>query len=167
MPYFNFNSSKTIKKRNTNKDKTSAEWLIVDKAVNAVVDINDDLLYLAVFENGTQYLIHKDSYKCKNKQTIYSQLLIGEYKQRLIIHRIPTYCIEHRPYLPFAVGTCIKGDVVINTKTLKKYFKITKCFIDNSNEFANNITKAFREIYNKELEERIINHYTNYNYDDI
>lgn len=164
MPRWNFSISP---QKNKNKTRKSKGYIIEILNAKAVVDINNRLLYIACFEDGRRFLIHKDCYKCKNKQVIYSQCLVGEFKQRLIIHRIPSYCIEHRPYLPFAVGCVIEGDVIVNQDTLIRYFKIKKCYIDSNNKFADAITRSFREIYDDELEQRIVQHYSTFDYDTI
>lgn len=160
MPYFDFSAQfTTIKAKQAKKPKSVLT--VIDKNVIAVVDIDKDLNYLAVFEDGRTYNIAPACYKCKNHQVIYSQLLIGEHKQRLIIHRALDCYYEHFPYLPFAVGCLIKGNIVKNNLTNTRYFIIKKCYVDNNNRFAFLITKAFRDIYDDELEQRIINKYTN------
>lgn len=164
MAIWNFSKpTKISRKRNVIKYGLK----VIEQNIKAVVDITDSLLYIASIENGKNYIIHKSSYKCKNKQIIYSQLLVGEYKHRLIIHRIPSYCIEHRPYLPFAVGCIVIGDIILNQANNVYYFRIKKCYIDNDDCFAQTITKRFRNNYNKELEERIIQHYSTFDYESI
>ncbi|AXH74519.1 MAG: hypothetical protein KNU04_gp69 [crAssphage sp. isolate ctbg_1] len=161
MPYFNFSPTfKAVKAKKIVKPK--ARFNIITKNEKAYVDINEDLDYIATFEDGRSYRIHKRSYKCKNKKIIYSQCLIGEYKNRLIIHRIPDACVEHRPYLPFAVGCVIIGNVVLDNNDNIKYFMINKCYVDNNDRIAYLITKGFKDIYNQELEQRIIMKYSQY-----
>lgn len=159
MPYFDFSAPiKPIKAKNQSKPRSILNC--INKNVIAVVDITEDLDYIAVFEDGRVYDIDATCFKCKGHQTIYSQLLIGEHKQRLIINRVPDSCIESFPYLPFAVGCLIKGDVIKNNITNHKYFVIKKCYVDNNNRFAFLITKAFRDIYDEALAQRIVNKYT-------
>lgn len=164
MPLWNFSKPAKVSRR---KNKIPKSIAVMEKNIKAVVNLNDSLLYSAIFEDGRNILIHKSCYKCKGKQTIYSQCLVGKYKQRLMIHRIPDYCIEHRPYLPFAVGCVIEGDIILNQETIVFYFKIKKCYIDPDNWFADRITKEFRDRYNKELEDKIIQHYTEFDYESI
>lgn len=160
MPYFDF-SSPAKKVKHINNPKIRNKWTILKSNIKAVVDINEDLDYIAIIDENNQLLIHPDCYKCKNHRDIYSRFLHGKFKQRVIISRLTDYYRENKPYLPFAVGCVIIGDIIFRNDDLISYFKIKKCYIDNNDEMANRITKAFKTIYNDELEQRIINHYYN------
>lgn len=160
MPYFSF--SEPIKKpRAKTSGKPKGLWTIQERNVKAVVDITENLDYVAILYDGRKITIHKDCYDCKGHNTIYSQLLYGEYKQRCLIERIPADTTQHFPYLPFCVGAVIVGNIVFRNDNLNTYFKIKKCYLDYEDEFAVRITKAFKEVWNDDLKHRIINNYIN------
>lgn len=157
MPFFDF-SSPIVKKKTTVKPKIKRSWTVLEKNVKGVVDINEDLLYVAITDNDKHILIHKDCYKCKAHKVIYSRILWGEHKERLIIHRVDNLCGNNTPYLPFAVGCIVIGDIICATDTMRSYFNIKKCYVDNTDTLAYSITKAFQQIFDDELKQRIISH---------
>lgn len=159
MPTFDFSFKSTNK--NKSYSPKSKNNTIIYKNIKCVIDLTDDLRYVAFSENNAIYAIHPDCYNCKGHNRIYSQLLHGVNKQRVIICRVNDDSKNHYPYLPFAVGCVVIGDVIINSKDNKEYFKISKCYIDYSYSFAVQIFNNFKNRYNYELENKIILNYSN------
>lgn len=162
MPFIDFSvvyKKKKSKGNTKSNSKRIKEWTIVEKNVEGIVGFTDDLQYIIMTKDGRDYLIDKSCYHCKGYRKIYSQILFGEYLQCCIIERIKDDSKNHFPYLPFAIGCVVIGNIVKNNINNLETFIIKKCDRDYENPDAIHVIKTFREIYNKDIEEKIIANY--------
>lgn len=162
MPYFDF-SLIGKKKKSNNNTKTNSKrikrWTIVEKNVEAIVGFTDDLQYIAMLRDGRDYLIDDSCYNGKGHRELYSQILFGEYKQCVVISRVPMDAKNHFPYLPFAIGCIILGTIIKDNINNIETFKIKKCWRDYDNWDSVTIINCFKAMYNEEVEQRIIDNY--------
>lgn len=153
MPYFDF----SLVKKKSDKRKTSNNtnrYEVVKKNVIGVVhiDINADY-YVKI--NNKLYDINSECYSCKGKNIVYVQGC--DDKNRICIIRNPGEYIEcnHNLYLPFAVGSIVSGDIIINRQLITEIFNIKKIWTDFNNDDAHKALAFYREHY-KEINEIIL-----------
>lgn len=141
----------------SSKTKRTKNKSIIEKDITGIVDLTDDIKYVVILKDGRHFLIDKSCFNCKGHKNIYSQILVGEYKQVIVIDRLHTKH-NHFPYLPFCVGCIVNGNIV-KYDNGRIRFIIKKCVRDTANFDAIDVIKRFKEIYNDELEKAIIETY--------
>lgn len=145
MPYFDFTivSSHNKTKRNY---KIRTKNTIIESNVIGYVTIDLDANYYVVY-NDKSYKINPINYSCKGFITIYNRFL-DENNHRIRIIRVNDSVKAHHPYLPFAPGCVVKGNITVLNDLAEIVFDIKKCYIDKEDATANYYLKHFKDNYN-------------------
>lgn len=144
MPTFNFSISvsKIDNRKKSYKDNIKE---IVFKNIKGVIQINENAEFYVSLEDGFDYPINSECYKCKGHQKVYRQ---GEYdKKRVVLIRNQGEYGECNSnyWLPFDTGCCVEGTLVYNKITDTKIFTIDKCYVDNTNNKAKEAYMFYKE----------------------
>lgn len=145
MPSFDFNFAPKKSKRKTAKSNSGTE-IIESNVIGCVwVDCNGSY---TVKVNDTHYKISKDSYNCKGKQVIYRHGE-GDRARFAFVRAIDNMWSSHNIWLPFTVGSIVKGNIVVVHPFNFTYFVIKRIGVGYKNEH----TKAALEYYRKHIKE--------------
>lgn len=143
MPYFDFSLPKKKEKRKTAKNTLRSK--ILEKNVEGVVWIDDKGELTVRVIPDKRYKIHLDSYSCKGKKNIYTRKLENR-RVVCIIRNIGEYLeCNHDVFLPFAVGSIVKGNVVMIG--FDKQFVIKDYWTDLNNDDSHSALEYYRDNY--------------------
>ena len=143
MPYFDFSLPKKKEKRTTVKN--NLRYKVLEKNVEGVVWIDDKGELTVRVLPDKRYSIHNDSYSCKGKKNIYA-LRLENRRVVCIIRNAGEYFECNRDiFLPFAVGSIVKGNVVMIG--FDKQFVIKDCWTDLNNDDSHLAREYYRDNY--------------------
>lgn len=147
MPTFSFKVIPNKKKERSNVQKKES-YEIIDKDVSGVVYVTPEFTYYCYCKNKV-YRFTYTSFNCKGKRRVYAQFL-DKYNQRVCIIRTPDFKPECNKlfFLPFAAGSVITGDIVLNKLTNQTLFRFKKLVIEYMHPKAHEALELWRE--NKE-----------------
>lgn len=156
MPYFDFSLPKKKEKKKTVKN--NLRYKILEKDIEGVVWIDNKGELTVRVSSDKRYSIHIDSYSCKGKKNIYARRLENRRVIR-IIRNVGEYSeCNHNIFLPFTVGSIVKGNVVMIG--FDKQFVIKDCWTDLNNDDSHLAREYYRDNYDtilNVLENKILN----------
>lgn len=143
MPYFDFSLPKKKEKGKTSKNTLRSK--VLEKNIEGVIWIDDKgELTVHVFPDK-RYSIHIDSYSCKGKKNIYARKLENRRVVCIIRNAGEYFECNHDIFLPFAVGSIVKGNVIM--VGFDKQFIIKDCWTDLNNDDSHLALEYYRDNY--------------------
>lgn len=156
--YFSFKLPKKSVKKNTSK------YVILDKELFGVIGIRPDNSFF-VIANDKEYTIDDSNFSCKKQKVVYYQVLDKHLQRTMVIRDRKDDELYRYNFLPFFVGSIIKGSLIQDNSTKRIYFKIKKVFhnissdctllekeIIISREILNEFRRNYKEYKHKRLE---------------
>ena len=144
MSDFKFNFSKFGKPK-VKISRNLPRREVIQQNIIGVIGINLDATYY-VDINGQKYTLTLESYDLKGKNVYYARVL--QKNKTLKIIRLTKQVRNNKQYLPFAIGSIVKGDTYkilgIERFNIKKILELKEVPEDTINYFKTQVNKHKR-----------------------